>query len=219
MQPSQVIEPFSAQDVRLRALSRLAAALDQDPRELPIGAGDHLNSPQAFPNGLTPKRPAAVLVPVVARDDGATILLTKRSEGLPQHSGQIAFPGGKIDACDSSPLACALREAHEEIGLHAQHIEPLGYLDAYATGSGFCIFPVLAIVTPPFDLILNEGEVDDAFEVPVRFLMDPTNHQRHMRQGSNGVTRYFPAMPYEDRLIWGATASMLKNLYERLYCD
>lgn len=219
MQQTEEIELFSAQDVRLRALARLPAALGADPMVEPIGAGDHLTSPHAFPNGLSPKRPAAVLVPVVAREEGATVLLTKRSEGLPQHSGQIAFPGGKIDPCDVSPIACALREAHEEIGLHAQHVEPLGYLDTYATGTGFRIFPVVAIITPPFELVLNVGEVDDVFEVPMRFLMDPTNHQRHTREATNGVARYFHAMPYEDRFIWGATAGMLKNLYERLYCD
>jgi 8-oxo-dGTP pyrophosphatase MutT (NUDIX family) len=219
VQHSELIEPFSAQDVRQRALARLAAALHHDLMEAPIGAGDHLTSPHAFPNGLHPKRPAAVLVPVIAREDGATVLLTKRSEGLPQHSGQIAFPGGKIDPCDTSPIACALREAHEEIGLHTRHIEPVGYLDTYATGTGFRIFPVVAIVTPPFELTLNEGEVDDVFEVPMRFLMDPANHERHTREAHNGATRHFHAMPYGERFIWGATAGMLKNLYERLYCD
>lgn len=219
MQQSGLIEPFSVQDIRLRALSRLPNALEAELLSGPIGAGDHLTSPHAFPNGLSPKRPAAVLVPVVAREEGATVLLTKRSEGLPQHSGQIAFPGGKIDECDADPIACALREAHEEIGLHAKHIEPLGYLDTYATGTGFRIFPVVAIITPPFELQLNIGEVDDVFEVPMRFLMDPTNHQRHTREGSNGVTRSFHAMPYGERYIWGATAGMLKNFYERLYCD
>jgi 8-oxo-dGTP pyrophosphatase MutT (NUDIX family) len=219
VQQSELIEPFSVQDVRLRALSRLPAAIEAELLAGPIGAGDHLTSPHAFPNGLAPKRPAAVLVPVVAREEGATVLLTKRSEGLPQHSGQIAFPGGKIDECDADPIACALREAQEEIGLHARHIEPLGYLDTYATGTGFRIFPVVAIITPPFELQINIGEVDDVFEVPMRFLMDPTNHQRHIREGSNGVTRSFHAMPYGERYIWGATAGMLKNFYERLYCD
>lgn len=219
MQQSGLIELFSVEDVRLRALARLTAELGGDLLGGPIGAGDHLTSPHAFPQGLAPKRPAAVLVPVVAREKGATVLLTKRSEGLPQHSGQIAFPGGKIDPCDASPIACALREAHEEIGLHTHHVEPLGYLDTYATGTGFRIFPVVAIIQPPFELTLNRGEVDDVFEVPMRFLMDPANHQRHTREATNGVTRYFHAMPYENRYIWGATAGMLKNLYERLYCD
>jgi 8-oxo-dGTP pyrophosphatase MutT (NUDIX family) len=214
-----VNDPFSAEDVRLRAAARLSLELSYDLLSGPIGAGDHLMSPHAFPNGLEPKRPAAVLVPIVARAEGATVLLTKRAEKLRQHSGQIAFPGGKIDETDLSPVEAALREAREEIGLHADHIEPLGYLDTYATGTGFRIFPVVAIVSPPFELSLNEHEVDDVFEVPVRFLMDPLNHQRHTREGSNGVTRHFDAMPYGERYIWGATAGMLKNLYERLYCD
>ena len=212
-------DPFSADDVRLRAAMRLNLELGCDLLSAPIGAGDHLMSPHAFPDGLEPKRPAAVLVPIVAREEGATVLLTKRAEKLRQHSGQIAFPGGKIDESDLSPVEAALREAREEIGLHAHHVEPLGYLDTYATGTGFRIFPVVAIVSPPFELSLNEHEVDDVFEVPVRFLMDPINHQRHTREGSNGVTRHFDAMPYGERYIWGATAGMLKNLYERLYCD
>jgi 8-oxo-dGTP pyrophosphatase MutT (NUDIX family) len=115
-------------------------------------------------------------------------------------------------------MAAALREAWEEIGLHGRHIDPLGYLDIYATGTGFRIFPVVAIVRPPFELTLNDEEVEDVFEVPVRFLMDPANHQLHTREVESGA-RQFHAMPYEGRFIWGATAGMLKNLHARLYCD
>jgi len=184
-----------------------------------VSGGDHVLSPQAFAADVTrPGKPAAVLAPIVARPEGATVLLTKRTAKLRQHSGQIAFPGGKIDPQDESPAAAALREAWEEIGLHARHIDPLGYLDIYATGTGFRIFPLVAIVRPPFELTLNPEEVDDAFEVPLRFLMDPANHQLHTRE-ADGVARHFHAMPWEGRFIWGATAGMLKNLHARLYCD
>ena len=212
-------ELFSAEDVRQRALSRLCLDLPHDAMLAPVSAGDHVLSPSAFPAEVSkPGRPAAVLVPIVAREEGATVLLTRRAARLRQHSGQIAFPGGKIDPQDETPVAAALREAFEEIGLHGRHIDPLGYLDIYATGTGFRIFPVVAIVRPPFELSLNAEEVDDVFEVPVRFLMDPANHQLHTREVESGARR-FHAMPYEGRFIWGATAGMLKNLHARLYCD
>jgi 8-oxo-dGTP pyrophosphatase MutT (NUDIX family) len=211
--------PFSAEDVRGRALERLRLDLPHDAMRAPVSAGDHALSPDAFPAEVSkPGRPAAVLVPIVAREEGATVLLTRRAARLRQHSGQIAFPGGKIDPQDATPMAAALREAWEEIGLHGRHIDPLGYLDIYATGTGFRIFPVVAIVRPPFELTLNDEEVEDVFEVPVRFLMDPANHQLHTREVESGA-RQFHAMPYEGRFIWGATAGMLKNLHARLYCD
>jgi len=213
------IAPFSAEDLRARALARLRLDLAPDAMQSAVSGGDHALSPHAFAADVTrPGKPAAVLAPIVARAEGATVLLTKRTARLRQHSGQIAFPGGKIDPQDESPAAAALREAWEEIGLHARHIDPLGYLDLYATGTGFRIFPLVAIVRPPFELTLNPEEVDDAFEVPLRFLMDPANHQRHTREAETGP-RHFHAMPYEGRFIWGATAGMLKNLHARLYCD
>jgi len=219
METPAPIAPFSAEDLRARALARLRLDLAPDALHALVTGGDHALSPQAFAaDVIRPTKPAAVLVPIVARAEGATVLLTQRTTRLRQHSGQIAFPGGKIDPQDESPVAAALREAWEEIGLHARHVDPLGYLDLYATGSGFRIFPLVAIVRPPFELTLNPEEVDDAFEVPLRFLMDPANHQRHTREVEAGA-RHFHAMPWEGRFIWGATAGMLKNLHARLYCD
>ena len=160
-------------------------------------------------------RPAAVLVPLVAHAAGMNVLLTQRAAAMRDHSGQIAFPGGKIDAADGSPLEAALREAEEEIGLARRHIEPLGYLDPYQTGTGFRIQPVVALVIPPFALAINAGEVEAAFEVPLAFLMNPANHLRHSRLWQ-GRERFFHAMHYRERYIWGATAGILHNLYERL---
>ena len=161
-----------------------------------------------------PVRPAAVLIAVVDHPE-PTVLLTQRSPHLSSHAGQISFPGGKIDATDASPLDAALREAEEEVGLSRDFVEPIGYLDLYGTAFGFRILPTVARVRPGFTLDINEGEVVDAFEVPFAFLMDAANHRRDQRE-HNGVTRYFYAMPYGDRYIWGATAGMLRNLYERL---
>ena len=160
-------------------------------------------------------RPAAVLVPIIARPEGLTVLLTQRPETMPTHAGQIAFPGGKMDKSDATPVDTALREAEEEVGLHRRHIDVLGFLDSYQTGTSFRIVPVVSIVDPSFTLTIDRREVVDAFEVPFAFLMDGANHRRDQRQ-YNGVVRHFYAMPYEDRYIWGATAGMLRNLYERL---
>lgn len=162
-----------------------------------------------------PIRPAAVLIPVIAREV-PTVLLTKRADHLNDHAGQISFPGGKIDATDASPLDAALREADEEIGLKREFIDPIGYLDVYATGFGFRIMPTLAQVRPGFELTINRNEVDDVFEVPLAFLMDPVNHKLGSKE-FRGVQRSFYEMPFEQRYIWGATAGMLRALYERIY--
>ncbi|HZO48324.1 MAG TPA: CoA pyrophosphatase [Xanthobacteraceae bacterium] len=178
--------------------------------------GDHDLDPMAAAiAALRPIRLAAVLVPVVARAE-PMVLLTQRSAHLKEHAGQISFPGGKIDPGDASPMAAALREADEEIGLAADRIEPIGYLDLYLTTFGFRIVPLVARVAPEFVLTLNPGEVDDAFEVPLAFLMSPENHQRKSRDW-NGLTRHFYEMPFGDRYIWGATAGILRSLYERIY--
>ncbi|MGJ4891632.1 CoA pyrophosphatase [Bradyrhizobium sp. HKCCYLR20261] len=161
-----------------------------------------------------PIRPAAVLIPVVDHPE-PTVLLTQRSPNLSSHAGQIAFPGGKIDVTDASPLDAALREAEEEVGLDRSFVDPIGYLDVYGTAFGFRILPTVARVRPGFSLRINEGEVDDAFEVPLAFLMDPANHQLHSKE-FRGMERSYYAMPFAERYIWGATAGILRVLYERI---
>jgi 8-oxo-dGTP pyrophosphatase MutT (NUDIX family) len=178
--------------------------------------GDHdLDPMSAAIAAVRPIRPAAVLVPVIAREE-PMVLLTQRTAHLKDHAGQISFPGGKIDAADASPMAAALREAEEEIGLAADRIEPIGYLDLYLTTFGFRIVPLVARVAPEFSLTLNRDEVDDTFEVPLAFLMAPENHHRKSRDW-NGLTRHFYEMPFGKHYIWGATAGILRNLYERIY--
>ena len=165
--------------------------------------------------GVAATKPAAVLVPIVDRSE-PTVLLTLRTQELASHAGQVAFPGGKIDPGDESPVAAALREAKEEVGLAPSLVEPLGYLDLYLTFSGFRILPTVARVKPDFSLVLNPWEVKEAFEVPLDFLMNPKNHQRGSREW-RGIIREYYAMPFDKRYIWGITAGILRNLYERIY--
>jgi 8-oxo-dGTP pyrophosphatase MutT (NUDIX family) len=179
----------------------------------PDGNGHELRPPPREPGRL---RPAAVLIGLAAYPKEVRLILTQRTAGLRDHSGQIAFPGGKIEARDQSPAAAALREAHEEIGLDPRHVEPLGYLEPYATHTGFYIVPVVAKVAAPVAFKINPEEVDEAFEVPFAFLMDAANHALHHKE-IEGKMRHFHAMPYGARNIWGVTASILRNLYERLY--
>ena len=205
-------------DFFARARARLtldAPVALTDPNVLPA-RGDHDLDPvtQAIA-AVRPIRPAAVLVPIVERDE-PMVLLTQRTAHLKDHAGLISFPGGKIEAADASPAAAALREAEEEIGLPPRLVEPVGYLDLYMTTLGYRIVPTVARVTPGFHLQLNRAEVDDSFEVPLAFLMAPENHQRHSRDW-NGMKRTFYAMPFGERYIWGATAGILRNLYERIY--
>ncbi len=159
-------------------------------------------------------KPAAVLVPIVDRSE-PTVLLTLRTAELASHAGQVAFPGGKIDPGDESPVAAALREAREEVGLAPMLVEPIGYLDLYLTFSGFRILPTVARVKPDFALTLNPREVTESFEVPLAFLMNPDNHQRKTRDWK-GIAREYYAMPFENRYIWGITAGILRNLYEKV---
>ena len=164
---------------------------------------------------MEPARSAAVLVPIVMREE-LMLLLTQRPSTMPTHAGQIAFPGGKVEASDADHATAALREAHEEIGLEPKFIEPLGFLDMYRTGTGFNVAPLVALIRPDFTLRLDSREVADAFEVPLSFLLDEANHQKLSRPW-RGRDRHYYAMPYGERYIWGATAGMIKNLHQRLF--
>lgn len=211
-------------------MSPIAAATDPDAfaalaaarlRREPPGPYDPLSNPRGdhsvdavyVPETLKP-REAAVLVPVLPRPE-PTLLFTQRTAHLRAHSGQIAFPGGKIDAGDPTPLDAALREAHEEIGLDPGQVRPLGYLDPYLSGTGYFILPTVGLVEPDFRPIPNPDEVASTFEVPLSFLMDPGRHELHAREWKGRTRRYY-AIPYGDRYIWGVTAGIVRNLYERL---
>jgi 8-oxo-dGTP pyrophosphatase MutT (NUDIX family) len=209
---------LSARDFYARARSRLT--LDVPPgltdASITPARGDHdLDPVMQKVAEVRPIRPAAVLVPVVDHAE-PTVLLTQRSAHLPDHPGQVSFPGGKIDKTDVHPLDSALREAEEEIGLDRGHVEPLGSLDLYMTTLGYRIVPVIARVTPGFALTLNTSEVDATFEVPLSFLMDQNNVQRHSRDWQ-GMTRHYYAITFGERYIWGVTAGILRNLHERIY--
>jgi 8-oxo-dGTP pyrophosphatase MutT (NUDIX family) len=160
-------------------------------------------------------RPAAVLVPLVDRPDGLTILLTQRTAHLHAHAGQIAFPGGRMDPGDADAAATALRETEEEVGLPREHVTIIGGLDNYVTGTGFEVTPIVGIVTPPFPIVINPSEVAEAFEVPLAYVLDRANHHQVEREAA-GRRRVFYVLPYEGRNIWGATAGMLVNLAEVL---
>lgn len=164
---------------------------------------------------FTELTPAAVLFPIVQRGSGETVLLTQRTAHLRDHGGQISFPGGRVEAGDPSPVHTALRETEEEIGLTRDHVEILGFLPEYHTGTGFRVTPVVALLTPPFELAPDPFEVAEVFEVPLAFLLDPANHKRHSLH-YRGALRHFFAMPYGDYFIWGATAGMIRSLTERL---
>lgn len=179
----------------------------------PAGRGDHDLNPGLGPMGSL--RAAAVLVPVVTRQDALTVVLTRRTDHLAHHPGQISFPGGHIDETDVSAEAAALREADEEIGLRARDVSVIGRLASYVTRTGFDIAPVVGLVDPGYTPRPDPSEVAEIFEVPLAFLMNPANHQRHSRM-FEGAERHFYAMPYGDYFIWGATAGMLVDLSERL---
>jgi len=159
--------------------------------------------------------PAAVLFPIVLRENCPTVLLTQRTEHLRDHAGQVSFPGGRAESVDLSPAHTALREAEEEIGLAAGHVEVVGILPDYMTVTGYRITPVVAFLTPPFSLRPDPSEVAEVFEVPLAFLMNPANHQRRSRE-VEGETRHFFAMPYGRHFIWGATAGIIVSLARAL---
>ncbi len=208
--PTAPLSLFDSADFFRRAAARLS-------RDPPSGRGsgdDSLNPGFLLADAVY--RDAAVLMPVVARQGEASVLLTQRTPHLSSHAGQIAFPGGKIEPSDADAGAAALREAAEEIGLDPRKVEIVGYLDPYLTRTGYRIVPVLGRVGPAMTLRLNTNEVEEVFEVPLSFLMDAANH----RQGSRvllGAERRFYEMPYEGRYIWGVTAGIIRALYERVF--
>jgi len=191
------------------------ARLRRPPRGLPPLAGDHALNPDMRPPVADDLKPAAVLVPLVTRDAGLTTLFTQRTDHLETHAGQISFPGGHQEPGDATPEDTALRETEEETGIDRRHVEIIGRLSQYVTRTGFAITPVVALVTPPFEIDPDPHEVADVFEVPLEFLLDPANHQRHTRE-FRGASREFYAVPYGEHFIWGATAGMLMNLYHVL---
>jgi 8-oxo-dGTP pyrophosphatase MutT (NUDIX family) len=182
-----------------------------------FATGQPASSPRedGIPPG--PLRPAAVLVPIVLREAEPTVLLTRRTDHLHHHPGQVSFPGGRVEEGDASPIETALRETEEEICLHRGHVELLGCLPRYQTGTGFDITPVVGLVTPPFSLQLDPFEVAEVFEVPLSFLLDASNHQRHSAM-IRGARREYYAMPYGQYFIWGATAGMLVSLQRFVCC-
>lgn len=175
--------------------------------------GDHDLNPGYRPD--QPLKPAAVLVGLVERDEGVTLLLTRRTDHLEHHPGQVSFPGGHVDPGDTDAVATALRETEEEVGIAPGHIDIIGRLDTYVTRTGFEVVPIVAMIQPTFELAPDPHEVAEVFEVPLTFLMDPANHHRHAREFEGGK-RYFYAMPYRDYFIWGATAGMIMDLYQTL---
>ena len=201
--------PKADLDAELRdstALSDLHGMADSLEQRL---SGDHDLNPGSFP--VTVLTQAAVLVPIIDRPEGLTILLTQRTAHLTDHAGQISFPGGRVEAEDRDATATALRETVEEIGLPPDHVEVLGRLDTYVTGTGYEVVPIVGLISPPFPIVPDPFEVAEVFEVPLAFIIDPANLQRHTTN-QKGRTRQFFALPYENRYIWGATAGMLVNL-------
>jgi 8-oxo-dGTP pyrophosphatase MutT (NUDIX family) len=192
------------------AIDWLRARFANPPEWSPESADEHLWRRTRAPV------PAAVLIPVVSRPHGPTLLFTLRTEHLTAHAGQVSFPGGRVEAQDASAIDTALRESEEEIGLQRRHVEVLGALPDYFTGTGYQVTPVVGIVHPPLDLSADPFEVAEIFEVPLAFLMDGTNHQKRTVEIPNGGRRTFYSMPYERFFIWGATAGMLRNLFHFL---
>ncbi|MGD9740449.1 MAG: CoA pyrophosphatase [Bauldia sp.] len=202
---------FAQADFMVRLRERLLRA-----PSLAVKDGDHRLNPDLAPGSDgAPLKEAAVLIPLRDGADGLSVILTRRHAALKAHAGQVAFPGGRIDATDPDALACALREAEEEIGLPRRAVTLLGYLPAYVTGTGFRVVPVLGRIGGAFEPVPNAAEVDAVFDVPLAFLMDPANHRR-VSAVLNGVERHFYEMPFGPHYIWGATAGMIRSLYERV---
>ncbi|HJQ60424.1 MAG TPA: CoA pyrophosphatase [Vineibacter sp.] len=206
---------MTREEVRQRLLARQEAILAGRMVAPPyVGSDFALNALDQPPADL---RPAAVLVPLVDRGPGLTVLLTQRTADMPSHAGQIAFPGGRRHLDDADLVATALRETEEEIGVGRQLVDVVAPIDNYVTGSGYLITPIVGFVAPRFELKPDPREVADIFEVPLAFFLDPANHHVHSRTWQGRERRYY-AMPYGERYVWGATAGMLKNLW-RILCD
>jgi 8-oxo-dGTP pyrophosphatase MutT (NUDIX family) len=179
--------------------------------------GDHdLNPGETPPSSAL--RPAAVLVPLIDRAEGMSVLLTQRTAHLSAHAGQISFPGGRMEESDADAIAAALRETEEEVGLPRDKVSVIGRLDTYVTGTGFEITPIVGIIEPGYTLTIDPYEVAEAFEVPLSYVLDRRNHNRQDRE-SAGRVRVFYVLPYEGRNIWGATAGMLVNLADVLNAE
>ncbi|HTH94887.1 MAG TPA: CoA pyrophosphatase [Rhodocyclaceae bacterium] len=191
-------------------------------RQFALGSIESARSVQHLRNDMAISTraltPAAVLIPLVLREDGMTVLLTERAKHLKDHAGQVSFPGGRCEPEDLSPIHAAIREANEEVGLLPQQIEVIGSLPVYDTGTGFEVVPVLALVQPPLEIALDDFEVDSVFEVPLSFVFDQANHQRH-RIEARGQLRDFWALTWDGHYIWGATAAMLVSLYHFLFAS
>ena len=167
-------------------------------------------------SGSRQLRPAAVLIPIIERREGLRVLFTRRADHLARHAGQVSFPGGRVGDEDDDAVAAALRETEEEVGLHRSFVDVRGELDRYETGTGFAIQPFVGLVREGFELNVDAAEVAEAFEVPLWFLMDPANLKQQTASWQGRERRYY-AMTYDRHYIWGATAGILVNLYERLY--
>ena len=186
----------------------------EDPGEPDKRRGDHNLNPGTYPEDQPVLTPAAVLVPLINRPEGLTVLLTERTDHLANHAGQVSFPGGHTEEGET-PEETALRETEEEVGLDQDKIALLGRLDFYVTRTGFMVTPVVGIVEPPTEVYPDPREVAEVFEVPLDFFLDPENHEQHS-YFYQGKDRYFYAMPYDGHYIWGATAGILVNLYQFL---
>ena len=201
---------FSFDDFLVRANAQLLL----EPAAIWNYSDDDMNAKaRMIPVGVKPK-PAAVLVPIVLREE-PMVLLTQRHAGLSKHAGQIAFPGGRIDE-NETPMQAAVREANEEVGLEPTYVQVLGYLPSYLTVTVYQVVPVVALVKPGFALVLQREEVDDVFEVPLSFLMSPENCQRQSRDWQ-GVARHYYVYEFGERQIWGATAGMIRSLHDQIY--
>lgn len=190
-------------------------AAEREPHARVPGSLRHDLKPMGDVALRAPITAAAVLVPILEREAGMTVLLTRRPEHLSSHAGQISFPGGRIEEGDSSPVETALRETEEEVGIARERVETIGRLDNYVVGTGYRITPVVGLVDPPGAFVLDEREVAEVFEVPLDFVCDPANYRRECVE-VQGRLRRFHVLPYGDRYIWGATAAILVNLREAL---